>query len=263
MNPRSSSPRVRPVPAVTRAVAILRLLSRSRAPLGVKAIADQLGLVPSTALHILRALVVEQLLRVDPDTKHYSLGVGMLPLARAVLEQADFPRLVQPLLEVLTQRYGVTAIGVAVPDLDHMVVVTLARAQAPVRLHVDVGSRFPALISATGRCVAAFTDRPWNEIETRFRALRWHNAPSLETWRREVEAVRRQGYSIDRGNYIAGVTIVAVPVLDARGIITHTLVAVGLGSQLGRSPAVALARDMQAAARELSGQMFPQGQPAA
>ena len=102
------------------------------------------------------------------------------------------------------------------PDLDHMIVVALSRTQAPVRLHVDVGSRFPALISATGRCVAAFSEHPWSEIEKRFRALRWHNAPTYETWRKEVDGVRRQGFSIDRGNYIAGVTIVAVPVLNAR-----------------------------------------------
>lgn len=253
----AATPRLRAVPAVTRAVAILRLLSRSRAPLGVKAIADRLGLVPSTALHILRALLAEQLVRVDPQTKAYALGVGMLPLARAVLDQAEFPVLAQPRLEALSQRYGVTAIGVAVPDLDHMIVVALARTAAPVRLHVDVGSRFPALISATGRCVAAFTDRPWPEIEQRFRALRWHTAPSDTAWRREVESVRRHGYSIDRGNYIAGVTIVAVPVLNGRGSIGHTLAAVGLGSQLDRSTAVALARDMQRAAGEISAQMCP------
>ena len=71
----------------------------------------------------------------------------------------------QPRLDDLSKRYGVTAIGVEVPDLDHMIVVTLSRTQAPVRLHVDVGSRFPALISATGRCVAAFSEQPWSEIE--------------------------------------------------------------------------------------------------
>ena len=54
-----------PVPAVTRAIAILRLLGRSRTPMGVKAIAQALGLVPSTCLHILRALVSEQLVKVD------------------------------------------------------------------------------------------------------------------------------------------------------------------------------------------------------
>src|SRR6478735_8365756 len=54
--PNPKSPRVRAVPAVTRAVAILRLLSRSRTPLGLKTIAESLELVPSTALHIVRAL---------------------------------------------------------------------------------------------------------------------------------------------------------------------------------------------------------------
>ena len=64
--PNPKSPRVRAVPAVTRAIAILRLLSRSRAPQSLKAIAESLDLVPSTALHIARALVAEDLLQVDP-----------------------------------------------------------------------------------------------------------------------------------------------------------------------------------------------------
>ena len=45
------------VSAVSRAVAILRALGRSAEPMGVKALADQLELVPSTCLHILRVLV--------------------------------------------------------------------------------------------------------------------------------------------------------------------------------------------------------------
>jgi DNA-binding IclR family transcriptional regulator len=251
----SAAPRVRPVPAVTRAIAILRLLGRSRTPMGVKAIAQALKLVPSTCLHILRALVSEQLVRVDPTTKHYSLGTGMLPLARAVLVNSDFASLVQPRLDDLSQRYGVTAIGVEVPDLDHMIVVTLSRTQAPVRLHVDVGSRFPALISATGRCVAAFSQHPWSEIEKRFRSLRWQNAPNYETWRKEIDGVRRHGFSIDRGNYIAGVAIVAVPVLNARRTITHTIAAVGLVSQLDRTTSVALAQDMRVAAETVASQL--------
>ena len=66
--PNPKSPRVRAVPAVTRAIAILRLLSRSRDPQSLKAIAEALDLVPCTALQIARALVAEDLLRVDPLT---------------------------------------------------------------------------------------------------------------------------------------------------------------------------------------------------
>src|SRR3954451_8845598 len=101
---------VRAVPAVTRASAILRVLGRARAPMGVKAIAQALELVPSTALHILRALVVEELVKVDPATKQYSLGSGLIALARTVLEGDDFPSQVQPHLDALSRRYGVSAI---------------------------------------------------------------------------------------------------------------------------------------------------------
>lgn len=220
--------------------------------MGVKAIAEQLGLVPSTALHILRALVVEELVKVDPVTKRYSLGAGMLALARTALQSNDFPSLVQGHLDDLSRRHGVTAIGLELPNLQHMIVVALSRAQTPVRLHVDVGSRFPALISATGRCVAAFTDHPRAEIEKRFRALRWNKAPSWADWCREVETVRRQGYSIDRNDYIAGVTIVAVPVPNPRGPISRSLASVGITGQLERARAVELAHDMQAAASSVA-----------
>jgi DNA-binding IclR family transcriptional regulator len=243
---------VRAVPAVTRAAAILRLLGRNRAPMGVKAIAQALELVPSTALHILRALVVEELVRVDPLTKHYSLGAGVLSLARTALQTDDFPTLVQPGLDALSRRHGVTAIGLELPNLQHMIVVALSRTEAPMRLHVDVGSRFPALISATGRCVAAFTAYPKAEIEKRFRALRWNNAPAYEAWCKEVDGVKRQGFSIDRGNYIAGVTIVAVPVPNARGPITRSLASVGISGQLNRTRTIELAHDMQDAAKAVA-----------
>ena len=61
MHKKISQPRIRAVPAVTRAIAILNLLSRSAARLHLKDIAQQLELSPSTALHILRVLETDQL----------------------------------------------------------------------------------------------------------------------------------------------------------------------------------------------------------
>ena len=251
--------RVRPVPAVSRAIAILRLLGSSPEPMGVKAIAQSLGLVTSTCLHILRVLVDEQLVRVDPGTKRYSLGVGMLLFARKVLESTRFPSLVQPTLDGLSTAWSITAIGVQIASLDHMVVLALSRSSLPFSLHVDVGSRFPALISATGRLVAAFGGFPRKEVEARFRSLRWHRSPDLKTWRREIESARRDGYSIDRGNYIAGVTLIAAPVRDAQGVLTHTLVAAGMVDQLKAGHSVALAKQMCAEARRIADLLSSRG----
>ena len=219
--------------------------------MGVKAIAQSLGMVTSTCLHILRVLVDEGLVKVDA-TKRYSLGVEMLSLARSAIDSNSFPAAVQAVLDRVSTQWSVTAIGVEIGGLDHMVVLALSHSKIPFRLHVDVGSRFPALISATGRLVAAYSGQPWREIERRFRALRWQDAPDIKVWRKELEVVRKKGYAIDRGNYISGVTVLAVPMFNARKEITHTLVAAGLADQLDNATCAAIAKDMRAEANRIS-----------
>ena len=65
----AKGPRVRPVPAVSRALAILRLLAANAEPMTLKTISDELDLVTSTCLHILRVLVEEGMVKVEPGTK--------------------------------------------------------------------------------------------------------------------------------------------------------------------------------------------------
>lgn len=251
--PPAAVDRVRPVPAVSRAVAMLRALGRSAEPMGVKALADQLELVPSTCLHILRVLVAEQLVKLDPATRRYSLGNGLATLARAALARDPFPALAQPALDQISQRWKVTAIGVEIAALEHMLVLAISRSEAPFRLHVDVGSRFPALISATGRLVAAFTQWPPGELEARFRKLRWQKAPGYRRWLKQVTEVRERGYSLDEGDYIAGVTLVAVPVFNAGGLLSHALVAAEMGESNSARARRGLIDDLLAQARALSG----------
>ncbi|MDQ2149648.1 IclR family transcriptional regulator [Alcaligenaceae bacterium C4P045] len=250
--PADAGPRLRAVPAVSRAVAIMRLLGRSPNPMGVKAIAQSLDMVTSTCLHIVRVLVDEGLLKVDESTKRYSLGSGLLSLARSALQTNTFPAIVQPALDRIAAKWNVTAIAAEVVDLDHMIVVALSKSQAPFRLHVDVGSRFPALISATGRLAAAFSRSPWAKIEQRFRALRWESPPDYESWKADVERARTQKYSIDVGNYIAGVTLVAAPVFDVKNRITHSLTAAGISNELNPRWGEEIAADLLREAELLS-----------
>ena len=242
---------IRQVPAVSRAAAILRLLSRSEGPLGVQPIARALGLVPSTCLHILRALVAEELVSFDPGTKRYGLASGVVALARGMLRHDAFSNLAQPVLDALATRHGATAIGVEATSLDHIVVVAISRPGRALGLQVDIGSRYPALISATGRCIAAFGGHPWPAIERRFTSLRWQNPPTLPQWRADVAATSQVGYAVDEGRYIAGVTVIAAPVMP-RGRVSHALVMVGVSEQLRRIGLAALGEELRAEAATLS-----------
>lgn len=251
--PAARAVRVRPVPAVSRSIAILRLLGRVGQPLGVKAIADELALVPSTCLHILRVLVAEELVTWDPATKRYALGNGMISLARSVLDRSGFPQLIQPVLDRLAGRFGVTAMGVEITSKDTVVVLALSHSNQPFRVHTDVGSRFDTLVSATGRLIAAHGGESWTELRKKFSQIHWDKAPRFDTWKKEVELARAQGFSVDRDNFMAGLTVVAVPVFTAGGRLAYTVVVVGLSSQLTTVATDLLAQEMMREAREISG----------
>lgn len=234
----------RRVPAVTRAIAILRRLGAAPEPMGVNRLARELGLVPSTCLHILRVLADEGLVEFEPASKRYSIGIGILPIARAAIRRNGFAALAQPRLDDLSRTFDVTAMATQLLDARQMVVVALACAETPFRLAAELGSRFPALISATGRCVAAFGDLSDATLRARFARLQWDNPPDVADWMAEIAQTRRNGYAVDRGRYINGVTIVAVPFVAAGGGVSHSLVALGIGGNLPSPRVKQIAREM-------------------
>jgi DNA-binding IclR family transcriptional regulator len=242
-------------PAISRAAAVLRLLGKSDAPLGLQSIARELGLVPSTCLHVLRALVAEEFVSLDPDTKRYSLEAGVLTLARHWLRRNRFNDLAQPVLDRMGQAFDVTMLGVQIVGLEHIIVVAVSQSGHNFQLSTQIGSRFPALISATGRCIGAFGGHTESELETRFRTLRWDEAPTFDEWKAQVSLARTQGFAVDAGNYISGVTVVAAPVWRARAKLGHALVAIGIGSALRRSGLPALQDALRSAAQTLSNQL--------
>ncbi len=242
-------------PAISRAAAVLRLLGKRDMPLGVHAIARELGIVPSTCLHVLRALVAEELLAFDEDTKRYSLDAGILTLARHWLRQNHFTEVAQPQLDRISGDFGVTMLGVRIVGIEHIIAVAMSRSTANFQISTQIGSRFPALISATGRCIAAFGGYPREEMETGFRTLRWDDPPMFEQWWREVEQTREQGIAMDNGNYMSGVTVISAPVWGSGRKLNHALVAIGIGSTIKGDRLGQLQQSVLTAARLLSKQL--------
>jgi len=248
-------------PAISRAAAVLRLLGKSDTPLGLHTIARTLGLVPSTCLHVLRALVTEEFVAFDPDTKRYSLEAGVLTLARQWLRRNQFTDLAQPALDRISRDFDVTTQGINVVGLDHIIVVAVSQSGGSFQISAQIGSRFPALISATGRCIAAFGDYPRAELEERFKALRWDEPPTFDNWIAQVQQTREQGFAIDTGSYISGVTVVAAPVWKSRDKLSHALVAIGISSAMQRTGLQALQEALLASAQTLSNQLCGEFSP--
>jgi DNA-binding IclR family transcriptional regulator len=196
-------------PAVSRAASVLRLLAVQQSGLGVSEIARRVGLVPSTCLHVLRALVDEGFISFDDQEKTYRTGVGLLTLVRDAMANSEYAKVVQPILNAFAAENSVTTVAAELDSRERMVVVALSRSTDFVSLHVSVGSRFPAYISATGRCIAAESGLNREALRKRFETLRWERSPKFEDWYADVERTRVEGVAVDRGNYVRGLTILA------------------------------------------------------
>lgn len=251
---RGRPPVQRNVPAVMRAIAILRFLAKNKDPIGVVPLARATGLIPSTCLHIVRVLSDEGFVTFNPQTKHYSLGPGVLSLASAFSLRNPFVQVVRHRLEELSQLHGCAFAAVEESGPEHYIVVAVGDVHAGLSVRLSVGTRFPSLVSATGRCLAAFgahqiTDE---ELREKFARLRWDNPPKFEDWLTEIEQVRKQGYAIDQGSYIGGVTIVAVPVFNDSGLMLGCISSLGLRERFLDGKLTSLIRNLQTTAREVS-----------
>ena len=200
------------VPAVTRAVAILELLARTDAPLGVSAIARSLNLPKSSVANLCSALVDDEMVRTVPGG--YALGPKLARLGAAYLATVDHVGL---FLEACTARHVSVRETAQLAQLGTgLDVVYLARRDGtePVRLASAPGRALPATCTATGKAMLATLDPA--ELAARLDAvselpsLTKHSITSRRALRRELEVIRTEGVAYDRQEVIEGVVCVAV-----------------------------------------------------
>jgi DNA-binding IclR family transcriptional regulator len=190
--------------AVSRALAVLRLLAQAGRPMTLAEVAGQLMLPKSSALSLLRALAGAQFAAVDKRGR-YVLGLGSFEVGAAYLRSMTPVRAVEGELQALTDVLGVTS-HFAVLEEDE--VVYLAKHDPPrvaVQLASSVGARLPAASTAVGKAQLAF------------RAERGHLSGVARDLAARLEEVRKRGYAVDEGETLAGVRCVAAPVFNSGG----------------------------------------------
>jgi DNA-binding IclR family transcriptional regulator len=244
----------RPVPAVSRAVAILQHLASSNEPVGLVTLARAVDVIPSTCLHILRVLGNDGFISMNANTRQYTIGAQLLSLAEAYCRQSRFVRAARRRLSKLTDSHG-CALAAIEQQGSYCVVVAIGDTQYGLSLRVSVGTRFPALVSAHGLCMAAFGTEPANELRSSFAALSWERAPTFAQWTQEIKQARLNGFAVDDGHYIRGVKVLAVPIFSARDELLGSIAAVGLSEQVRDERLTAITATIRELAQEITREM--------
>ena len=255
-NPQPASPqpkprvvRIRPVPAVNRAAAILHLLAKRGEGLTVSQIARELQINVSTCLHIMRALTAAHLAAFDSNGKLYRLGLEILSLASRLSAHDVFIQAAQPRLAQFANDFSVSA---SAQQRDGDEVVVVASVVATEGLASPLGRRVPCLSAAAGRLYA--TSSEWNDSQLRayFERVRWQNRPHFDAWMNEVKLAQRNGFAIDEGQFRLGVTSIAAAIPETEGNVLHTISINVVSAQMDEKRRSNFIRALQLMARDIA-----------
>ena len=204
-------------PAVTRAAAILQLLSdNGGSPAGPSELARRLGLPKSSIANISSALADTGLLRRVGTG--FALGRTLAELGGAYLATVDE---VQEFYETSQQLRSASEETVQLAILDGVEMTYLARhdGQQPVRLTSQIGRRLAASHTATGKAALATLDD--DEVRRRYAGRRMPIATSrshstVEGLLDDLAVVRQRGYAIDEEETVEGVVCYGVSIRGRR-----------------------------------------------
>ena len=251
-----------PVPAVERAVRVLRLLGSDDRPRSLSDLSRELGVSKSTLSTLLATLEQLELVVRDPASRSFRLGPGLLDLSRALLRRLDVGDVVRPYLERLHSTSGETAI-LHVPQGDGTTVI-VERVEPIHQLKVvaPLGHRLPRFAGSVGKVLLAALPREEAEERVRANPLPSYTPRTIvepNAYLAEIRRTRNRGYALENGEYLVGVRAVSAPVLDHQGRTIATLSVVGVGARLASRISEA-AREVSAAAAGVSRELGAPGE---
>lgn len=201
-----------------RAVAILKYLGEAGSE-GAKAstMAEALGLTASTAHRIINALERHGLIERERSTKRYRLGLSLFALGAQAADGTGFRRLCHPSLLRLANETGDTVFLMARSGFNTVCIDRQEGTYMIDSLTGQVGGQIPLGVGPASQAILAFL--PKEEIaiilETNAEQYPAFNGLSAEEIARRLPEIREQGYALDHGRLVEGISAIAVPILPA------------------------------------------------
>lgn len=233
------------VNAVASALKILFHLSAIDTPIGVTPLARVLGLNTSTCFNILKTLVRDNLVEFDDRTKGYTIGMGVVDLAKGLFSRDIDVSSVKQMMEQVAQRHGITVTLLRRIKDNRSMIVQVAVTDAPVRIALSVGQVLPLLLGAQGQVMAAFCGFDMQELRRQFELLNFGRPMSFETYMANVAETRRRGWAVDDGYIVRGTVSISVPIFDRVRLPIFACSATMFSGQYDVDTAARIAQDLR------------------
>lgn len=231
----------------------LEILHRlAERPCTVEDLSRQLHVPRSTVYRTLTTLRERQLVERELRQPRYTLGFGVLRLARALLGRVPIRQVALPMMREIAAAVEETAV-LTVRDGRYGVAVESIEAADPVRVAPSPGERVPLHVGAPMKALLAFL--PDDEIEAYLRKpLEKPTARAMADARKlrlHLGLIRQRGYAESWEEVYPGAVGVAVPIVGADGVPVASLGIAGPVHRFTPARVAGVAQRLLAVAKEL------------
>lgn len=192
---------------------VLLSFARSDAPLGVSAIARDLGLSKAVVHRILQSLVSRNLVQYSSETRDYRLGSAAAALGAQALRQLDVRGAARvPLMELRDATGETTTLSLL--SADKRTYIDQYESPHEVKMTVELGRMHPLHAGASSRAILAHLPPVFvaRVIASGLTATTSHTITDSAKLLRSLEHVRELGYSRSVGERQADAGSVAAPI---------------------------------------------------
>jgi len=227
--------------SIARAFNILDMFTGEAAELGVTEISEKTGISRSTVIRLVSTLVsLNYLIRCPNSTKYRLGGHKLAGIARSYFTHLDITQSVQPYLRELNMLTDeLIALSVIRDDMgEHLSWIESTKF---IRMVLEEQyRRFSLHAGAPGKMLlSCLTDEEIAEIIGRKGMPRYtqNTLTGFEELMREIDKIRRDGFSLSRSEHMAYGSTVSAPVRDytQRGIAVLSISWVGDGDNMDNS----------------------------
>lgn len=233
------------VRAVERALAILDCFSVEHTSFSLVEISKEIQLSASTTLRLLSTLEKRNYLYRNPENSRYYLGARLAQLGNAIFTNLDICQEAQPHMQELCRKYN-ESVGIYERKGDMRVCITRINSNHTLRSVLMVGSTYSLTRGAAGRVLLAYAPE-----EERNRYLAADPYTSIEA----LQRLKKDGYTISKGERDTAVESISAPVFSAGGQVNHALFMTGPAGRLECHSREEMIESIRIAALKISIQM--------
>lgn len=209
---------------------VIEAFSADRPRLSISEAAEIAGLDRATTRRCL--LTLSEMGYAAYDGKFFTLTPRVLRLGTGCLAAMPLPRIVQPVIDRLSQEIGEST-SVSILDGTEIVYVARAAQRRVMSIALMPGSRLPAYCTSMGRVLLAALNpaEARHMLEAAPRPARTERTVTdVDALMALIEEVRRQGFAMIDQEVEVGLRSIAVPLTTTRG---HVVAALNVGLAAG------------------------------